>query len=72
MRVLPKGTEITCPKCGILLVVSTEDIKPKTKLLPSMFSARRIQPIMGQKMRCPEDGEPFFLRGKIHTKDGWK
>ncbi len=76
MKVLPKGTEITCPSCHKILMRSNVDIQSGQILKTDYFDPVEHAPTKHTKMECPFDGTPYgqasFGVMKVHTKDGWK
>ena len=74
LKVLPKGTELTCPKCGRIMVRANCDIDRKGLIRSKYFDPveARCEPKSG--MHCPFDETPFaraFDGVEVHTKDGW-
>ena len=65
-----KGTMITCPKCGEEVAKASDNI-----FAGDLITYRSLSGIfrgMGCKLICPFDDKPFFVDGKLHTKEGWK
>lgn len=74
---LEKGTEITCPKCGRVLLRLTRRLKTGTVMNADAFEGVDMDsPMHGQAMLCQFDGTAFAKpkdRGyKLHTREGWR
>lgn len=73
---LPKGTELTCPKCNRVMARSRYDIYPNTVLSLDQWEAVDGNLRSGGPMRCPYDSTPYAvhrgMRGEVHIKEeGW-
>jgi hypothetical protein len=76
MKVLPVGTELTCPKCNRVMVRSIQEIRAGMLLIIEYFESVEHKPASKEGMRCPFDRTPFAINrggvnGEVHTKDGW-
>lgn len=77
MKVLPKGTELTCPQCHRIMARLKKDIHSGDILKTDHFESIDGQIRQYTYMRCPFDGIDYG-RSKhlgsyeVHTKDGWK
>lgn len=76
MRVLPKGTEIICPKCKRTLVRLARTLKSGDRLRADDFEPVAMAPVKHTKMLCAFDQEPYGRaneKGKtsLHTREGW-
>jgi hypothetical protein len=74
IKILPKGTEITCPVCERIMVRSNRDITSGELLKSSYFDPVQANPLPHTRMECPFDGASYgiYPPGKVHTKEGWK
>jgi hypothetical protein len=69
MKVLPVGTELTCPKCHHIMVRSIHEITTGMVLKAEYFES--VDGSTKGLMVCLFDGVPYAISGKVHTKDGW-
>lgn len=70
MRVLPKGTEVTCPTCGRVMVRLKKEIESGGRLKAADFEPVLDTPAAGQPANCPYDKTPYIAT-KVHTAEGW-
>lgn len=76
MKILPKGTEITCPQCGRVMCRIIVDLSEGFPIMAKNFESVEALVIQHTPMNCPYDGSPYCsptYRGghRLHTKDGW-
>jgi hypothetical protein len=74
-KMLPKGTELMCPKCNQVMVKARYDIHPGV-IHADQWEKVNAESYQGAPMRCPFDRTPYAInrsgmRGEVHTKDGW-
>ena len=70
---IPKGTQITCPKCGVLITTTPEDLLDGTSITTTVFG---VSPdLTGQRFgecshpKCP--GRWIGLGWELRTVNGW-
>lgn len=72
---IPKGTEINCEQCQMLLAITQRDLRGGEKPLESDFFFFTYEdPIYEESYRnyrCPQCYTVFFVRGCLHTREGW-
>lgn len=75
MNKLPKGTEITCPKCCKIMLIAKEEISQGDTVSSDNFEQVEFKGSIGTKMECPDCkaafGEINFGYSWLHTKKGW-
>lgn len=76
MIVIPKGTEVTCPKCGEVMLRTKVDLLKGDVLSSDVFEPVGTIAKNGRFAECPNEKAPYVktIDGvtKVHTKDGWK
>ena len=73
MAILPKGTQITCPRKRHPVGTFNQDVKTTGALLAITVDFEPGQEVIaGDKMVCKLCNSSFFQQGKIHTSEGWK
>jgi hypothetical protein len=71
--ILPKGTEIRCPRKHHLIAVTALDIVSGALVSLSTFNYEPgMALVQGEKPHCNTCGSAFIVQNKIHTSDGWK
>jgi hypothetical protein len=77
MKVLPVGTEITCPTCNRIMVRVIRELRTGDLIVAEAFESVEAQAIPHKPLKCPFDKTTFggrFSRSsgfQLHTKDGW-
>lgn len=78
MKILPAGTEFTCPKCGATMCRLNRDLMSGDIIKSSYVDAVVDKPKPHMPALCPFDQTPYGdSRGtdggfRIHTREGWK
>ncbi len=71
-KVLPKGTQILCPRKRHLIGVTSENYTDSDTL---RFSIINFEPgqsrIAGEPMKCKLCDSAYFVQNKLHTRSGW-
>ena len=75
MNYLPYGTEITCPRCGIVVAILKQDTYKDYPLSKHMlYFMHHDDYRMGTYAKCKDCngyGNNWYEDGKLHTKEGW-
>jgi len=68
---IKKGTIITCPDCRVEIAEILTDLYPGDMIKTSDLRGI-LDPITpGDRTNCRKCGSPYFLIGKLHTREGW-
>lgn len=72
MKILPVGTEITCPECGRVMCRVKVQLQAGDRIMVEQFESVDGKIQSHAPMICPFDGAQYGLTGRgFHTKDGW-
>ena len=72
-NILPKGTEVRCPRKRHLIGVTNRQLNSGDQL---RFTYVDFEPgqerIAGEHPECKLCSSRYFVQGKMHTSEGWK
>jgi len=71
-NILPKGTEVRCPRKRHLIGVLNRQINSGGELLMASIDFESGQErVAGETMTCKICGSTYFIQGKLFTENGW-
>lgn len=68
---IPKGTNVTCPKCGSVQVRAAMHLYQGMLTTVDLFEEVNFHLVNGARMQCRTCKIPWFADGSFHTEKGW-
>ena len=72
-NILPKGTEVRCPRKRHLIGVTNKPLMSGAMFSPSILDFEPGQErVAGEYAQCKLCNSHYFVQNKLHTKTGWQ